>query len=262
MRGVTAPLFLELEIHYSLNLATMGDILCQNCSVKLRHKNVTFCERFFPFMLCFDCQTWFKDKSISTESAKSLFLALKIRDLPVQLEKFDGKKTIDIAIPKYRMNIEVDGSHHNTNADQAKSDLFRTYYSFKKEFNTFRIPNSLINENLDLTADILKDMIEFNFKRIQREKENQELILELQELKRLFLQFMQSFESVFSEDWTYTIEIIKGMFVHDNLMSRSIDNSNWNSRDRMMNLYRELEEKCKDDLNRMWLDEYGEKESN
>lgn len=238
------------------------DILCQKCSAKLKHDNVTYCERFFPFMLCVKCQYWYNDKGISTTSAKSLFLALKVRDLPVQLEKFDGKKTIDIAIPKYRMNIEVDGSHHNTNADQAKSDLFRTYYSFKKEFNTFRIPNSLINENLDLTADILKDMIEFNFKRIQREKENQELVLELQELKKLFLQFMQSFETVFSEDWTYTIEIIKGMFVHDNLMSRNIDNSNWNSRDRMMNLYRKLEEKCKEDLNRLWLDEYGEKESN
>jgi very-short-patch-repair endonuclease len=213
-------------------------------------------------MLCFNCQTWFKDKSISTESAKSLFLALKIRDLPVQLEKFDGKKTIDIAIPKYRMNIEVDGTHHNTSASQARSDLFRTYYSFKKEFNTLRVPNSLISENLDLTADILKEMIEFNFKRIQREKENLELVSELTELKHLFLRFMQSFETVFSEDWVYTIEIIKEMSVHDDLMSLSIDNSNWNNRDQMMKLYRKLAEKCKEDLHRMWQDDIGEIKTN
>lgn len=230
-------------------------ILCQKCNKELKRQNVTYCERFLPFFLCVNCQFWFKDNEISTLSAKSLFLALKIRGLPVQLEKFDGKKTIDIAIPKYRMNIEVDGSHHNTNAAQARSDLFRTFYSFKKYYNTLRVPNSLIQDDLNLTADILKQMIELNYERIRKEKE-------LKEVKHLFLQFMQSFEAVFSEDWTYTIDYIKGMSVHDNLMSLSIDNSNWNNRDRMMGFYRMLEDKCKADLNQMWLDEYGEKESN
>jgi len=46
----------------------------------------------------------------------------------------DGYKHIDIAIPEAKINIEIDGVHHNYNAQQALSDLKRTYYSFKKIF--------------------------------------------------------------------------------------------------------------------------------
>jgi hypothetical protein len=35
---------------------------------------------------------------------------LKKREVPAELEKFDGHKTIDIAVADARVNIEVDGS--------------------------------------------------------------------------------------------------------------------------------------------------------
>ncbi|WP_425269405.1 DUF559 domain-containing protein [Leptospira koniambonensis] len=73
---------------------------------------------------------------------------------------YDGFKHIDIAIPEAKVNIEVDGGHHNFDKKQALADLKRTYYSFKKGYLTLRIPNSLITkENLDETADYIVDFL-------------------------------------------------------------------------------------------------------
>src|SRR5215510_316024 len=77
------------------------------------------------------------------------------KGIPAQLEKYDGYKTIDIAIPEYKLNIEVDGGQHYLNPSQALVDLQRTYYSFKKGFFTLRIPNSLVENNIRDTINYI-----------------------------------------------------------------------------------------------------------
>ena len=91
-----------------------------------------------------------------------LYFALKERDVPAELEKFDGFKTIDIAVPEAKVNIEVDGQHHNFNPQQALSDLKRTYFSFLKGYLTLRIPNSLILWDLEETANYLTEILATN----------------------------------------------------------------------------------------------------
>ena len=76
-----------------------------------------------------------------------------------EIEKFDGHKTIDIAIVEKRVNIEVDGIHHNANPQQAFADLQRTYFSFLKGYLTLRIPNSLVRNNLEETADMITEIL-------------------------------------------------------------------------------------------------------
>jgi len=105
-------------------------------------------------------QKWVKEQErVSTFSCMSLYFALKERGVPAQLEKFDGYKHIDIAIPQAKVNIEVDGGHHNYNDRQALSDLKRTYHSFLKGYLTLRIPNSLVEFHLEETADYITDML-------------------------------------------------------------------------------------------------------
>ena len=98
---------------------------------------------------------------ITTYETIRLYFALKKRGVPAEMEKFDGYKHIDIAIPEARVNIEVDGGHHNFNRNQALSDLKRTYYSFKKGYLTLRIPNSLVTTDsyLNETADYIVDFL-------------------------------------------------------------------------------------------------------
>jgi very-short-patch-repair endonuclease len=100
------------------------------------------------------------DKTITKEQLE-LYNALKKRGAPAKLEKWDGHKHIDIAIPEARVNIEVDGIHHNTSKKQALSDLLRTYYSFRKGYVTLRIPNILVRdkETLEETADFIIDFL-------------------------------------------------------------------------------------------------------
>lgn len=76
------------------------------------------------------------------------------------LNKRDGYKTIDIAIEKAGIHIEVDGVQHNLNPLQAMSDLKRTYYDMEVGIYTIRIPNSLIRENLLECADYLMRIVE------------------------------------------------------------------------------------------------------
>ncbi len=94
-----------------------------------------------------------------TEEAKRLFYELKKRGVPAELEKFDGYKHIDIAIPEAKFNIEVDGMHHNFSSKQALADLKRTYYSFKKGYFTLRIPNPLIREEIENVADLITEIL-------------------------------------------------------------------------------------------------------
>lgn len=114
------------------------------------------------YPLCWNCQNWFKtilDYSKATGEAIALYFELKARGVPAKLEKHDGFKTIDIAIPHAKVNIEVDGGHHNYCAKQAMSDLRRALHSFKKGYYTLRIPNSLARTDLPQAADLITEFL-------------------------------------------------------------------------------------------------------
>lgn len=149
----------------NLNLAnrykTINCIVC-NCDLYKNPKTRYYSFQNFGVTLCHQCQEWYKStKQEASFFAAKLYFALRIREIPAELEKFDGFKHIDIAVPKARLNIEVDGVHHNFDNIQAMKDLKRTSYSLLKGYNTIRIPNSLVYRDNDLeeTADILTELI-------------------------------------------------------------------------------------------------------
>lgn len=92
-----------------------------------------------------------------TKEATMLIDALKERGIRVYVELRDGHKTIDLTIPDARINIEVDGIQHLTDADQILSDLGRGYYSHENGYDTMHIPNSLINSHLEKIVDALAE---------------------------------------------------------------------------------------------------------
>lgn len=102
----------------------------------------------------------------STPQAKALHIALESRGIKCELEKWDGYKHIDIAIPWARINIEIDGIQHYTDPKQIESDYYRSYYSVKKGFKTIRYPNFVIDKYLDRVADGIAKVarIEYNKK--------------------------------------------------------------------------------------------------
>lgn len=90
-----------------------------------------------------------------SEEARLLHSALAQRGVPAEIEKFDGHKHIDIAIVAAGLNIEIDGDHHYTDPETMMADLTRNYFSEEKGFDTIRIPNHVIQEQLDKVADAI-----------------------------------------------------------------------------------------------------------
>jgi very-short-patch-repair endonuclease len=135
---------------------------CTNCNIDIDERVYNYSNQVFRVTLCRTCQEWFRDIlnfTSATNESIELYFALRLRGVPAVLEKNDGFKTIDIAVPDAKVNIEVDGGHHNFNADQALRDLERTLFSFKKGFLTIRIPNALVRYNLNLAADKITEFL-------------------------------------------------------------------------------------------------------
>lgn len=92
----------------------------------------------------------------STPQAIALHQALMARGIKCQLEVCDGHKHVDISIPWAKLDIEVDGNQHYTDARQMKADLDRSYYSSQNdEFDTIHIPNMAVDKYLDKVADAI-----------------------------------------------------------------------------------------------------------
>jgi ribosomal protein L31 len=135
---------------------------CVQCEITIEKRVYDYSIDVYRHPLCRKCQTWFADileYSTATDQAIDIYFALRQRGVPAILEKSDGFKTIDIAVPQAKMNIEVDGGHHNYSGRQAMSDLKRSLHSFKKGYYTLHIPNSLAKYDLEETADLITQFL-------------------------------------------------------------------------------------------------------
>jgi len=83
--------------------------------------------------------------------------ALEGRGVKVYVELNDGRKHVDLAIPRAKLNIEVDGIRHFTNPHQILADLGREYFSTKKGYSTMHIPNEMIRAHLGDIAQALAE---------------------------------------------------------------------------------------------------------
>lgn len=92
-----------------------------------------------------------------TKEASDLKNALEEKGVRVLVELHDGFKHIYLAIPKAKINIEVDGIQHLTNPEQIVSDLSRGYYSHKSGFDTMHIPNEMIRLHLNEISSALAE---------------------------------------------------------------------------------------------------------
>jgi len=137
---------------------------CTECNCSIYSNVYSYSINKYGFPLCMNHQRWI-DNHKATEEAIVLYLLLKERSVPAELEKYDGYKSVDIVIEEAKVHIEVDGGHHNYNSAQALADLRRTYYAFKKGYFTLRIPNSLIRNNPIKTTDEIIDILNIGVRR-------------------------------------------------------------------------------------------------
>ncbi|MFZ3011993.1 MAG: hypothetical protein WA060_03320 [Minisyncoccia bacterium] len=94
---------------------------------------------------------------IPTKEAKDLKEALEQKGILVYVELNNGYKHVDLAIPRAKLNIEVDGIKHLTDPRQILADLGRGYYSHKNGYNTMHIPNEMIRSHLKEISEALAE---------------------------------------------------------------------------------------------------------
>ncbi len=135
---------------------------CSSCDGYVSKRECNYSVKQFGKILCRECQGNYallekkheQRKERSTPEAQKIYEILIKNGFNAKLELWDKFKHIDIALPDYKVNIEIDGKHHQ-NEKQALADLKRTYYSFKKGYFTLRIPNSLVQGNCYETANYI-----------------------------------------------------------------------------------------------------------
>ena len=84
--------------------------------------------------------------------AIQLYYGLKEEGINAMLEWWDGKKSVDIAISRVKLNIEIDCEYHMMTHEQAINDLEEAMHSFQNGFTTIRIPHVLIKHYLKETV--------------------------------------------------------------------------------------------------------------
>ena len=92
--------------------------------------------------------------------AVQLYYGLKAAGVNPMLEWWDGKKSIDIAISRVKLNIEIDTEYQMLSYEQAMNELEETMHSYKNGFTTIRIPHILIKHYLQETVSNIMGIIE------------------------------------------------------------------------------------------------------
>lgn len=89
-----------------------------------------------------------------------LYYGLKEAGLIPMLEWWDGKKSVDIAISRAKLNIEIDTEYNTITHEQAINDLEEAMHSFKSGFTTIRIPHVLVKYYLKETVNNILGIVE------------------------------------------------------------------------------------------------------
>lgn len=99
-----------------------------------------------------------------TPESKLLFDKIIKAGVFAELEYWDGHKHVDIHIPSAKLYIEIDGVQHFTNPNQIATDFLRDHYSDDSGYDTFRIPNEIVREELDM---VLKAILKIVTERLE-----------------------------------------------------------------------------------------------
>ncbi len=89
-----------------------------------------------------------------------LYYGLKRAGVKAMLAWWDGSKTVDLAVSRARLNIEIDHSCEPLTVDQAMGGLGKTPPLCQEGFTTLRIPHYLVRTHLNETVEIILGIIE------------------------------------------------------------------------------------------------------
>ncbi|GGG46248.1 hypothetical protein GCM10011414_14840 [Croceivirga lutea] len=100
-----------------------------------------------------------KEKDTPKEAIQ-LYYALKNAGVNPMLEWWDGNKSVDIAISRVKLNIDIGTDYELMTHKQALGELEEAMHSFKNGFTNIRIPHILVKYYLKDTVKYVIGIIE------------------------------------------------------------------------------------------------------
>jgi hypothetical protein len=132
---------------------------CLECNKKLSYLDHRASMDLFQAELCAShrirLERLIRKGHIPTE-AVMLYYGLREAGIRPMLAWWDGKKTVDLALSRVKLNIEIDRGLESLTHEQAMYELEQTMHSFRNGFTTIRIPDFLIRNHLrETVANVL-----------------------------------------------------------------------------------------------------------
>lgn len=134
---------------------------CMCCTESIDYREYTYTMDSFGIAMCSPCtRSYISKLPYSEPLERILYTALVNKGIRgMELQYFDGFKTVDIAILPAKLHIEVDGSHHSE-SKQGATDMWRSYYSLKQsDILTLRIPNSVVLEDVESVTTLIAKVV-------------------------------------------------------------------------------------------------------
>jgi len=138
-------------------------MICKDCGKKIGHEQHAASTEALGVALCERHTKLIKKIILNNNTpieAIHLFYALKEAGAHPMLEWWDGKKSVDLAISRVKLNIEIDKDYNTITHEQAISDLEEAMHSFKNGFTTIRIPHLAIKYYLEDTVQNILGIID------------------------------------------------------------------------------------------------------
>ncbi|MDO6516908.1 hypothetical protein Q4562_06680 [Zobellia uliginosa] len=136
---------------------------CLECNRKLGYTDHKNSMDELGVELCSEHRPRMKKLMVTNNTPREaiqLYYGLKEAGVSSMLEWWDGKKSIDIAISRVKLNIEIDTEYHMMTHEQAINDLEEAMHSFQNGFTTIRIPHVLIKYYLKETVTNILGIME------------------------------------------------------------------------------------------------------
>ncbi|KPM33578.1 Hypothetical protein I595_481 [Croceitalea dokdonensis DOKDO 023] len=136
---------------------------CIDCNKKIGYEQATHSKEILGVELCERHTRIIKKVILEHNTAVEtiqLYYALKQAGANPMLEWWDGSKSVDIAISRVKLNIEIDMGHELITHEQAIQDLEEAMHSFKNGFTTIKIPHLVVKYYLNDTVTNILGIIQ------------------------------------------------------------------------------------------------------
>ena len=138
-------------------------MICNDCNTSVTSEFARATEERFGVVLCERhaklVNRIIKEHQTPVEAIQ-LFYALKEAGANPMLEWWDGTKSVDIAISRVKLNIEIETDYHLITHQQAINDLEEPMHSFKNGFTTIRIPHVVVKYYLEQTVNNILGIVQ------------------------------------------------------------------------------------------------------